>query len=295
MKAVMKKKAPISVFDYTDYRKFLRDYYQAQKVANPAFSYRYFAQKAGTSSVGLYKDVVEGRLALGKVLTARFSRALKLTKKEAEYFENMVCFNEANTIEEQRGFFERMLAACQPHDRVVDTDQYEYYSRWYYSAIRNLLLIVRWKDDYGALAGMLEPPIQPEEARKAVEVLERLRFIRKTDDGFFTVSDATITTGGLTNNASVQVMNVKHFQKIMSDMGKEALDRFAVNDLAMSTLTVSVSEKTMLAIKEEIAGLRQRVKALAERDECPDRIYQLNYQLYPLSKRLSLPNVEAKS
>jgi uncharacterized protein (TIGR02147 family) len=282
----MKNRFQISIFDYTDYRKFLLDYYQAQKSVNPAFSYRFFARKAGTSSVGLYKDVVEGRLALGRVLTARFSKALGLTKKEAEYFENMVCFNEATTIEEKRGFFERMIAACQPHDRTIEIDQYEYYTRWYYGAVRNLLLIVRWKDDYSALAAMLEPAIRPEEARKAIEVLERLHFIRREDDGCYTVADATITTGRLTNNTSVQVMNVMHFQRIMNDMGKEALDRFPLHELGMSTLTIAVSEKTFLTIKEDIAALRQRVKVLAERDECPDRIFQLNYQLFPLSKKV---------
>ena len=91
------------------------------------------------------------------------------------------------------------------------------------------------------------------------------------------------------------MMNIKNFQKIMNDMGKDALDQFSANELGMSTLTVSVSEKTMLIIKEEIAGLRQRVKALAERDECPDRVYQLNYQLYPLSKRMAKPDSEVKS
>jgi len=284
----MKTRKLISVFDYTDYRKFLLDYYQAQKAANPIFSYRFFARKAGTTSVGLYKDIVEGRLALGRVMTAKFSRALGLTKREAEYFENMVFFNEAGSIAEQKRFFERMLALCEPHDRVVDADRYEYYSRWYYSAVLHLLMIVRWNNDYDALASMLEPAIQPQEARKAIEVLERLSFIRRGDDGCYEATCPTITTGRLTNNASVQIMNVMHFQRVMSDMAKEALDRFPAKELDMSTLTLAVSGRTWCAIKDEITGLRQRVKAMAERDDEPDRVYQLNYQLFPLSKPAGL-------
>jgi uncharacterized protein (TIGR02147 family) len=280
----MTSRKNISVFDYTDYRKFLLDYYKAQKTVNPVFSYRYFARVAGTSSVGLYKDIVEGRLALGRVMTGKFSKALKLNKREAEYFEHMVLFNEARTIEEQKRFFERMLALCQPHERIVDSDRYEYYSHWYYSALRAVLMLIRWRDDWAALAGMLDPPISLEQAHQGVEVLERLGMITRDAEGYAVVSDPTISTGRLTNNATVQVMNIKNFQCVMTDLGKQALDRFATQDIDMSTLTIAVSLDTMRRIKEEIAGLRQRVKALAERDESPQRVFQLNYQFFPLSK-----------
>lgn len=274
----------ISIFDYTDYRKFLLDYYKAQKTVNPAFSYCYFARAAGTSSVGLYKDVVEGRLALGRVMIARFSKALKLNKRETEYFENMVLFNEARTIEEQKRFFERLLALCQPRERTVDSDKFEYYSRWFYSAVRGVIMLVDWRDDIAALADMLDPPITADQARQAVETLVRLGLIAPDADGFYRVTDQTISTGRLTNNATVQLMNVKSFQRVMTDLGNQALDRFESRDLDMSTLTITASEHTMRRIKEEIAGLRQRVKALAERDEYPQRVYQLNYQFFPLSR-----------
>jgi uncharacterized protein (TIGR02147 family) len=279
----LKPRKLISVFDYTDYRKFLRDYYQAQKTANPAFSYRFFARRAGISSVGLYKDIVEGRLALGRVMITRFAAAINLTKRESEYFENMVFFNEAGCIEEQKRFFERMLALCEPHDRVVDADRYEYYSRWYYCAVRSVLHLIRWKDDYAALASMLRPAIKPEQARAAVELLERLAFIRRDADGCFSVIDPTITTGRLTNNASVQLMNVVSYQRVMCDMAKEAFERFPTEELDMSTLTIAMSEDTWRRVKEEIASLRNRVKAMAERDSAPNRAYQLSYQMYPLS------------
>ena len=35
------------IFEYLDYREFLKDYYNAKKEANPAFSLRVFSDKIG--------------------------------------------------------------------------------------------------------------------------------------------------------------------------------------------------------------------------------------------------------
>ncbi len=274
----------IRVFDYTDYRKYLLDYYKVQKKSQSAFSYRFFAQKAGFNSVGLYKDVIEGRQSLGRSLVVKFSKALGHSKREADYFENMVFFNEARSIDDRKLYFERMLACCDIKTVMVDTSRCEYYSKWYYSALRALLSFVRFKDDYAVLAAMVEPPIRPEECRKAIELLERLGFIHKDENGFYRLTDALISTGRLTADSSVQAMNVIGFQRTMVDLGKEAYDRFPTDRLDMSSLTLSVSETTFKEMKEEITALRRKLLLKAEQEQSPDRVYQLNYQFFPLTK-----------
>jgi uncharacterized protein (TIGR02147 family) len=274
----------IKIFDYTDYRKYLLDYYTKQKKSQSAFSYRFFANKAGFNSVGLYKDVIEGRQSLGRALTVKFSKALGHSKREAEYFENMVFFNEAKSVDDRKLYFERMLACCDIKTALIDTSRCEYYSKWYYSAIRALLSYVRFKDDFATLAAMVDPAIKLDEAKKAIEVLERLGFINKGDTEYYQISDALISTGRLTADSSVQTMNVMGFQRAMVDLGKEAYDRFPTDRLDMSSLTLSVSETTFKEMKEEITALRRKLLLKAEQEQAPDRVYQLNYQFFPLTK-----------
>ena len=85
----MDKHKSVSIYDYTDYRLYLRDYYEEQKTKNPAFSYRYFAKKAGFNSSGLYKDIVDGRTGITRSLILRFATAMKLMPKQQEYFETI--------------------------------------------------------------------------------------------------------------------------------------------------------------------------------------------------------------
>ncbi len=250
------------------------------------FSYRYFAKKIGITSIGLYKDIVEGRQRLGKALVFKFSAAIGHTKKEAEYFENMVYFNDAKTVEERKLFFTRMLACQGSNAKIIEVSKYEYYSKWYYSAVRALLSCGRFKDipeDHKKIAKTLNPQIQVNQAKKAVVILEKLGFITRNENGFFVVVDNAITTGIVKPDKNVAALNIINFQKEMLKLAAGAFDRFPAAYSNMSTLTIGISSETLANIKEELSVVRGKIAAMAENEPAADRIYQLNMQLFPMT------------
>lgn len=274
----------ISVFNYTDYRRYLADYYQYMKKHSKIFSYRYFAQRAHIKSSGFYKELVDGKRSLSRTLMLRFSDALKHNKKEAEYFENMVCFNEAKSIEEKQHYFKKMLASYDSKAYKLLADQYEYFSKWYYVAIRELLSYIKFRDNYALLAQALNPSIRPDQAKKAVTILEKLHLIEKDKDGYYHRCDQVITTGYPDEDKRVNLLNVINFQKTMIDIAKASYVNNNIKQIDMSTLTLSISEETYSTMKEEIANFRKKLLGLAAKEQKPDRIYQLNYHFFPLSK-----------
>jgi uncharacterized protein (TIGR02147 family) len=274
----MNKTQSISIYDYTDYRQFLHDYYEEQKARNPAFSYRYFAQKAGFNSSGLYKDIVDGRTGITRSLILRFALAMKLASKQQEYFEMLVYFNEAKTVDEKKLYFERMMKFRNSKAFKVEKNQYEYFSKWFYIAVRELFSIGNFKDDYTAIARSLSPTIRKDEAKKAVEVLKKLGLIRKDKDGFYRAVDKIVSSG-----SEVTSLTIANFQKAMMDIAKEAIDRHRAQRRDISTITFSVSEKTYDDIKAELIACRKRILSMVERGENEDRVCQLNMQLFPLT------------
>jgi uncharacterized protein (TIGR02147 family) len=283
-----KRTTRVNIFDYTDYRKYLLDFYTNQKQSKRAFSYRFFARKAGINSVGLYKDVVEGRQNLGRALVFKFSAAMGHSKKEAEYFENMVYLNEARTVEERKLFFERMMASQTTRARIVETTKYEYYLKWYYSAVRALMALNRYKDDpedFRKIAKTLNPQITPAQAKKAVKMLENLGFVRRDESGVYCMIDQVISTGSLKHDKNIATLNVVNFQKEMMKLAQGAFDRFSSDKLNMSTMTLGISESTLAQIKDELAAVRNKIAGLAENDTSADRIFQLNIQLFPMTDK----------
>lgn len=283
-KKVASSKTSIRIFDYTDYRIYLGDYYREQKELNSFFSFRYFANKAKIRSIGLYKDVIDGKQSLSRRAISKFSEAIGHTKSEAEYFEAMVFYTDADTVKERKFYLERMLACHESKAHVMEESRYEYYSKWYFSAIRALLSFYSFDGtDYRSLANLLTPAITNEQVQKAVEVLERLGMIRKKENGFFEPCEQIITTGTLNNNRQVQKFNIINLQKDFLSLASEAYERFADNQIDMSTITLSISKKTKDLIKEEAAVFRKKVLSLAEKDINPECLYQLNCQIFPLT------------
>jgi uncharacterized protein (TIGR02147 family) len=269
----------LTVFEFTDYRQFMKAYYQFQKKKNPAFSHRYFALRAKINSSGFYKNVMDGKRSLGRSLIVRFAEAMELRKKEWDYFENMVYFNEAKTVDEKRIFFERMMALRKLDAYLVQSSQFEFYSKWYYSAIRELIGLIRFKDDYAALGRLLDPPIRPDQAEKAIKVLEGLKFIAKDEKGIYRQAQNHITTG-----SEVESLNVANYQIACMDLAKEAIDRHQPANRDMSTLTLSLSKPAYEAMKEEIIAFRKKLLGLEKQFPNADRVYQLNTHFFPLSR-----------
>jgi uncharacterized protein (TIGR02147 family) len=278
-----KSSPTITVFDYTDYRKYLSDYYQLQKKKNPAFSYRFFAHRAGVSSSGFYKELVDGKRSLSRTLILKFSGAMHHSKKEAEYFESMVYFNEAKTVDERTLYFKRMMAYHESKAYRLLGEQYEYFSKWYYSVVRELLSFLRIKDNYKDLARSLNPPICEDQAKKALEILEKLKLVERDPEGYYVRTTPVITTGYPADDTKVHMMNLINYQKTMLGMADQAYDRHPIKTMDMSTLTMSISVKTFQTMKEEIGQFRKKLLSMAEKDEHPDRIYQLCYYFFPLS------------
>jgi uncharacterized protein (TIGR02147 family) len=276
----------MTIFDYTDYRKYLFDFYQGEKRKSKSFSYRSFAKKIGINSVGFYKDVVENRQHLGMSATIKFSKGMGHTKKEAEYFKNMVCFNDAKTVGIRAAFYAKMLAGKDPRVKIVEESKFEYYSKWYYSAVRALISYGLFKDnadDYKKIAKILKPQIRPDQAKKAVAILEKLGFIVKNEKGFFMIADGAITTGTVKPDKNVAALNVVNFQKEAIKLAGDAFDRFPSGQSNMSTLTLSISCATVKTIKEELAALRGKIAEMARKEPAADRVYQFNMQLFPMT------------
>ncbi len=270
-----------NVYTYLDYRKFLQDLYLEKKSKGKFFSYRYLAQKTGLKSAGFFTWVLQGKRNLSPHLVLRFAQAFKLNKQEAEYFELLVSYNQAKSHEEKKHYFDRLICLKRTSAKIVDADQYEFYERWYYSAIREWIGIQPFKDDYAKLARSLVPAIPVAEARRAVELLNRLSLIVKNADGCFVRKDSTISTG-----QAWRSLAIANFQSQSFDLGKQALDRFAKGERDTSTMTLSCSQATFDAMRERLKALRQEFAEMAKNDAAADRILQCNFQVFPLSKTL---------
>jgi uncharacterized protein (TIGR02147 family) len=272
---------------YLDYRQFLRDQFAEQKARNPRYSQRVFARKAGLTSMGFYSEVLNGKRQLAPAAVLRFAKALKLTAPEQAYFEALVAFNQAKTVEERNHHFAKLAGQRGARADVVGSERYAFYSRWYHAALRELIAVrptrASTRDDFARLGQTLEPPVPAAKVRQAIDLLLRLGFVVRGGNGILKQAAPVITTGAL-GKVAPTTLDVDNFQAATLDLARKALDRQPRGQRDFSTLTLSLSAEGEEAAHAEIAALRKRLLALAEKDARADRVRQFNFQSFALSR-----------
>jgi uncharacterized protein (TIGR02147 family) len=266
-----------SIFEYLEYRDFLKDHYEFNKQRFPFFSYRYITAKTGLDA-SFYVKVLQKQIHLSEKALDPLCQFLKLNKKEIEYFRLLVRFNKVTARDETRQLFEKLIELREPKTQTLDAAKYEFFSKWYYIAIRELLNFYRFTGDYKKLAAKLDPPITASEARHAVELLKKLSLVRERDDGSLELTEQFVTTGESWNSIAIE-----NFQKESIRLAGESIERISRNNRETSTVTISMSVKGFTALKERLREMRKELLEMARQDETPNAVFQVNFQIFPLT------------
>jgi uncharacterized protein (TIGR02147 family) len=271
---------------YTDYRLLLKDFYEASKAKNSWFSYQCFSQKAGISSRGLLCNVIAGKRRLSPSHVAGVAASMKLNKSQFEYFENLVAYNNAGSINEKQRYFERMTSVkfsgksgSQP--QLVRKEQYRFYSQWYHPVIRSLIDLYGFHGDYKKLARMVYPAITPAQARKSVALLMSLGFIVEREDGSFAVVSKNIKS-----TPEVVSLGIHNYHTQTADVARKALAALPRDRRNFTGVTLGISTTSYAQVCKELETLRGRLLELADNDSNDNEehgIYQLNLQLFSVS------------
>jgi len=272
-----------TVFEYTDYRTYLADCYSEKKADNSRYSYQVLADKAGFKDKSCIYSVVKGRRPLSTQGAFKVSQALKHSRLEAEYFENLVLFNQATTLNERSHYFDRL---CQIKARtkgvsstaqLLHKEQYEYYAKWYNLVVRELVTLPEFQGDYTWLAKKVFPAITPAQANRSVELLLKLGLIKKKGKRYVRASAVVATPPEVTSVA------VANFHRSMGERAIAAIDQIPREQRNITASTVNISEQGFEQIKKVIEDCRKTILSIAEADEPADRVYQLNVQFFPVS------------
>lgn len=265
------------IFHYSDYRKFLHDWFEEKKRENRAVSLRMIARLVGYKAPSYLSMIISGKINMSVDMCLKFCAFMKLTKKRYDYFQNMVLYGNASSHEEQKQYFDKMRTFKEASVYIVDAAQYRYYEKWYHSAIRALLEFFPLRDDYETIGRMLIPHIRKEDVCEALELLKELKMVAPDENGFYRPVNNVISTGYDASGIAINtfLMNSLH-------LSETALGRFKRDERNYSSLTLGISEKGFADIRQELREFRRRVLKIAE-DDIADRIYQLSFQFFPLS------------
>ncbi len=268
------------IVEYTDYRKFIQDYYDERKRCS-AFSWHAFAQKAGFSSDVYLKYVCEGKKNLSVGSAGSVAGAMGLVGFEYDYFVLMVSYAHAKSDAAKRAAFEERCALAQAHKvRVLGDEEFDYFKSWKNPVLREIVPHMPGARPL-EIAHACKQKISATEVSETLDFLMRAGLLKKNRNGNYEQTEKSVSMGPV----DAVPVAAREMQREMGEFAVKALD-LPLSERDMSGVTMGITRKAYEQIKKEIVDFRRRIVAIASADDDAEQVYRLNLQLFPLSERL---------
>ncbi len=266
-----------NIYNFTDYRGFLKDRYRQLKDADPLFSFRYFSKMAGFGSPNYLKLVMDGKRNLSSEAIGKFAKGLRLDHHESEYFRYMVEYNQCENLHKKKVYEAKLMYLRELFKvKTLIPELYDFYHEWYHGAICEMIKKGAVKNDPMMIGQSLVPTISEEEAKGSVELLKKLNFVSEEGGMLMAVESAQI-------DSTSAAMAQKIYYEQMAELAAQSLYTQGPDTQDFESLTVSLP-------MDRIEELRRRIKELvtslgASNSHNPgDAVFQLNIQLFALTK-----------
>lgn len=269
------------VYDYFSYHEFLQDWFESARAQNSRFSQREFLRRAGISGSAVLHRVLQGQRIPVKYISP-FCLAMGLNESETEYFETLVAYEDASSIQERGKVFSVLLRkrAVFPNYQMDDRGL-KFFKTWYYPVVREVVNLLGGEVDYNRISRMVIPPITSIQAKNAVKFLEKNGFLERDQHGKLQLADPFFSTGAPRVSGLLASYHKKNLE-----INSEALELVEKELVSMSSLTLTVSQETYSKMREELADFRNRLMGMARKEQTPEQVFHLNFTFLPRSRKV---------
>ena len=267
------------VLQYTNYRVYLRDYYEFKKKTVPAFSLRFFAEKAGLSSHAHLKLTIDGKRNITKNTVVKLIHGLGLEGHRAAYFESLVFFNQAQTDADKLVYYAQLLKAS-PRSKLhkMEQAQFRIFREWHHSAILEMVVLKDFRPIPDWISKRLGGLVTPAQVIESLKLLVELGLLVKTANGF-RQRDPLITT-----DDEVQDLMVKMYHLQMFKLSANMLSNLPAPQRDVSALTFSIRREDFPNLKKHLQLMRKELLDFSAKAGEAEEVVQINIQLYPLTR-----------
>lgn len=266
------------IFEYLDYRKYLKDAFEQRKALDSHLSYRRLGDLLGLDGSNFHK-IVLGRTHLPVRCQSRVIEYLGLGSREAEYFLLLLAFARERGAKARMEIIERAKLLQDVARRPLEERELLFYRDWWTSVVRSLLEVHGGRADPAVLAQSVSPPILPQQAQSSMELLTELGLVKKAGSGRWKLAHAHLTAGGEAKARAVHV-----YQRQILELAARSLAAYPGRERDVSTLTLPIDDQSFVAICEILRECRRQLQKQAESTAKPNRVMQLAMAFFPVSQ-----------
>jgi len=270
----------LDVFDYLDYRRFLRLGIETAKKAGVISGLRDVAGYLGLKSPGHITWILQGKRDLAPRLVATMAKLLSLDTKQSQYFALLVEYNDTSDPDTRRRAFKKLVTLHIQRKKILGQSSTAYWSDWHHAVIREMISMGKFvREDAAKIGQLLIPEVSAYKVSESLKLLQKLGFISSAKNGEFVRDTPVLSTG---ENWTVE--SIRAFQLSILELSGRALIEVSKEEREISTITCSMSEDSFRKVKTRLQEMRQEILTIIRTDPTPSAVYHLSMQLFPASK-----------
>lgn len=279
----------ISIFDFNDYKAFLTKkglpqgfYTHSSKNLNT------WAKRLGYKSSSSLSMVLNGERLPSEEMIDKFAADLKMSSREKRYFELLIELEKRKKKNQDiSDVLEKIKKSCtEKNSFAIDLTRFSTISEWYYVAIKQLISTKDFVEDENWIYKRLRKKVTLGQIKIALKNLEELEIIKRDENGKFKV----IKPGLITSNDVPSSAIRKHHHGMM-ELAMQALLEQNIDQRQINSTSLKINKTDLPEAKKFIFDF---IKEFASRFHIDDssNIYQLNVQLFELSKEIPSSTME---
>lgn len=274
------------IFNYVNYRFFLREMYLYKKSKNSSYSENAFIYAAGygKNSRGYLGLIVKNKRNLTSKSILGFSTAMDLSAEESIYFENMVLFNQAETEKEKINFFERMkVGARGKKAKLVQIleHQYRYLNEWHLVVLRELVMLKDFREDADWIISKLGKKLSKDKVQEGLNDLMGLGLITRNEAGRLVQSEPVV----LFEDNSSNFKSSSNLHKQFALKAADAMENLSYEKRAAQLITLSISESRFEELRNEMKLFTKNIlEKYAGNTDQSDLVVQIGSQLLQITE-----------
>jgi uncharacterized protein (TIGR02147 family) len=274
----------ISVFEYQQYREYLRDYYLFQKMKKSGFTYSRFSKQAGIRSPNYLKVIIDGKKNLTSENIVRFAKALGLTELESDYFEALVQFNQAKSAMQRDFFNERLqrvksrIGSGGARARLLTEYEFEAITDWRYHAIMVLTNVRGFEERPSWIRERLFGLVSEDEVVLILERLQAIKLLIRDERGRLRQSYRQIKT-----KPDIGRMLARAFYEGIFSRAALSMKLSTSEEREFSNSIVSLSPQQIPELKRKVRKFMKELNEWALENPKPHQVYSFGFAAFPIS------------
>ncbi len=280
-KAEKKPERP-NVFAYHDYRKFLSDLFDHERQSRKGFSLRKLSRELGFAS-GYLPMVLSGERQLSDEALAVMLPALNLSKVEQRFFQAVHSLGSARSRELRLDALARMkkfslYRKANPKEVVT----YEYLTRWYYVAIRELAATPDFKAEPAWIQDRLRVRLTIKEIKDALQFLFGQGYLVQRPDGTVALAEQHLEC-----MAGIYRISIQQYHKQMLTLANQSLENATEVERTVLGHTFAIPADQFQKANSIMQNAFKQMQALEKEigTAKADTVLQAEFALFPLTQK----------